>query len=113
LSTEKVTLLADVDLQAEKEILDIPISIEGGSLLSEHIIEPKLLRAVIRTGINKLIQTDIPTVEAKVSYQELISDTTGIITPRITLPDGFYLVSLNPPFVYHWKRIKAKMISQR
>ena len=113
LSTEKVTLLADVDLQAEKEILDIPISIEGGSLPSEHIIEPKLLRAVIRTGINKLIQTDIPTLEAKVSYQELINDTTGIITPRITLPDGFYLVSLNPPFVYHWKRIKAKMISQR
>jgi len=110
---EKVTLFAEIDLQAEKEIFDIPVTIEGGSLPTDHIIEPKYLRAVIRTGIKKLIETDLHSLEAKVPYQELIKDTNGIILPQISLPEGFNLVSIYPPFIYHWKRINTKSITPR
>lgn len=108
LSYEQVKLFVDVDLKAEKEIFDIQVTIEGGNLPEGHILEPKYLKATIRSGINKLIASDIISLEAKVSYFEITNDSIGIISPKINLPEGLNLVSLEPPYLYHWKRTRTK-----
>ncbi len=108
LSFEQVKLIVEVDLKAEKEILDVPVTIEGGNLPEGHILEPNFLKATVRSGINKLIESDIVSLEAKVSYSEIKYDSIGIIIPKINLPEGLSLVSLEPPYLYHWKRIRAR-----
>lgn len=104
LNTDKVRLYADVDLTCEKELLDVPVRIEGGELPENHSIEPRILKVVVRSGVNNLVSKDLSSVVAAIPYQEIAKDTIGILTPRIDLPDGIKLLYTNPAYVFHWKK---------
>ncbi|MFN3270397.1 MAG: CdaR family protein [Candidatus Kapaibacteriota bacterium] len=108
LNTNKVMIYIDVDLSAERTIYDIPIIVDGGFLPEDHVIFPKQVNAVVRTGVNKLIEIDPITLTVKVDYSEIMKDTIGIIVPRIDVPNGLSIVSIDPPYLYHWKVSKVK-----
>lgn len=104
----KVMVYIDVDLAVEKTIYDIPILVEGGSLPEDHIIFPKQISASVRTGVNKMIESDIVFLDAKVEYSEIIKDTIGIVVPKVVAPYGLTVLSIDPPYLYHWKVTRTK-----
>lgn len=107
-NVSKVMVYVDVDFAAEKTIFDIPVRVEGGTLPQGHILEPKYVRATIRSGVNKLIESDVVILDAKVDYSQIINDTIGIIKPIVEVPSGMTLISLEPPYLYHSKVIRSK-----
>lgn len=107
-SLSKVLVYVDVDFAAEKTINDIPVRIEGGNLPEGHLIEPKYVNATIRSGVNKIIETDIVTLDAKIFYDQIINDSIGIIKPHIEVPKGITLIGIDPPYLYHRKIINRR-----
>jgi hypothetical protein len=107
-NVSSVMVYVDVDFAVEKKIYDIPIRIEGGNLPEGHVIEPKYLTATIRSGVNKAIESDLVRLDAKINYSQLINDTIGIIEPKIELPSGISLVSVDPAYIYHWISTKQR-----
>lgn len=108
LSISKVLVYIDVDFAAEKVIHDIPVRIEGGTLPQGHIIEPKYVKATVRSGVNKLIESDLIVLDAKVDYSQIINDTIGIVKPLIEVPNGMTLILVEPPYLYHSKVSRSK-----
>ncbi|MGB9912118.1 MAG: hypothetical protein ACPLRO_01995 [Candidatus Kapaibacteriota bacterium] len=108
LNVPKVMVYVDVDLAAEKTIYDVPVIVEGGTLPEGHIITPTRVKAIVRSGVNKLIESDLVFLDAKVKYSELIKDTIGIFVPQIEVPPGMTLVSIDPPYLYHWRVTNSK-----
>lgn len=104
----KVLVYVDVDLALDKIIYDIPVRIEDGSLPANHILEPRYISVAIRGGINKLIEQDLLVLDAKIKYSQLINDTIGIVVPQVELPPGITLLSIDPPYLYHWVVTKTK-----
>ncbi len=113
LSLNRVKLIADIDIVSEVLITDVPVVVEQGSEIENHIIEPMYVDVWVRSGVNYLSQVDLSNVVAKVSQSEVLKDTTGIITPRVELPEGIALVSIEPNYVYHWRRIQSPKVIQR
>ncbi|MGQ9818968.1 MAG: hypothetical protein ACUVQ1_03470 [Candidatus Kapaibacteriales bacterium] len=111
LSREKVNLIVSVDLNCEQEVYDVPIKIEEGTLPLHHTIEPQLVTVIVRSGVNRLSEVDLSTIEAKVNYFDLVNDTLGIIVPKVKLPLGVELLQIKPPFLYHWRthRIQGEL----
>ncbi len=107
-SLSKVLVYVDVDFAAEKTIYDIPVRIEGGNLPEGHLIEPKYVTATIRSGVNKIIETDLVTLDAKIFYNQIINDSIGIIKPHIEVPKGTTLIGIDPPYLYHSKIINSR-----
>lgn len=108
LNIQKVMIYIDVDFAVEKTIYDVPLLVEGGTLPDEHIISPKQITAVVRTGVNKMIESDLIFLEAKVDYADIIKDTIGIVTPKVVAPSGMTVLSVDPPYLYHWKVVRSR-----
>lgn len=107
LARDRVNLIVDVDLIAEEEIIDIPVKVEDENLPIGHKIEPKLITIVVRSGVNRLSELDLSSLEAKVKYNDLINDTLGILIPQVKLPYGVELLQMDPPYLYHWRTQKV------
>lgn len=104
LNVDKVRLYANVDLTCEKELLDVPVSVEGGELPENHSIEPRILKVFVRSGVNNLASKDLSSIVAVIPYPEIIKDTVGILIPKIDLPEGIKLLYTEPAYLFHWKK---------
>ncbi|MCX7908798.1 MAG: CdaR family protein [Ignavibacteria bacterium] len=107
-NVSKVMVYVDIDFAVDKTIYDIPVRIEGGSLPEGHIIEPKYVTATIRSGVNKMIESDLVFLDAKIDYNQIMNDTIGILIPHIDLPNSFTITSLDPPYIIHRRVTKVK-----
>ncbi len=103
ISPSVVRLQFDVQQLASRAYPDIPVQIDGGALPSNHVLEPNMLTLYIEGGIEKVAGLSYDDIRVSIEYLNIIEDTTGILTPRVDLPDGIRLLRMEPDAIYHFR----------
>jgi hypothetical protein len=102
-SPQKVTVGFDVQQLASMKFPDVKVSIKGGALPSNHILQPRIISITVRGGIELIEQLSYDDIKAGVDYRAVIEDTTGIIEPDILLPEGIEIMRIEPDIIYHYR----------
>ncbi len=111
LSQPTVTISCEIQQTAEITFDDIPLEILSESPQSNHQLLPDRISVTIRGGAEQLAQLSASSVRALIEFQTIAHDTTGIITPVISLPPSLTLLNVSPPYLRH-RRID-KIITQK
>ncbi len=106
-STNEVKLSCNVEMAAEITFYDIPVNLRGRLVPEDHELLPMHVSVTVRGGVNSLSELTMDEVAASINYIDVINDTLGLIKPQITLPEEFQVLKVNPPFIYHMKRVRA------
>lgn len=108
LSQPTVTISCDIQQTAEITFDDIPLEILSEPPQSNHSLLPDRISVTLRGGSEQLAQLSASAVRALVEFQTIAHDTTGIVTPVISLPPSLTLLNITPPYLRH-KRIDKQM----
>ncbi len=100
-----VKINADIQQIAELVIPDVRVKIRGANMMRNHIVEPLLLTITVRGGINVIKDLSLESVTAFIEYQNVISDSSGVLVPEIQVPDNVSVLSVSPPFIFHKVRL--------
>ncbi|MBI3259710.1 MAG: YbbR-like domain-containing protein [Ignavibacteriae bacterium] len=111
LSQQTVVLSAEIQQTAEITFNDIPLEVLSEPAQSNHKLLPDRISVTIRGGAEQIAQLSSSSVRALVEFQTILHDTTGIITPVISLPSSLTLLNINPPYLRH--KIVDKPVTHR
>lgn len=92
----EVTVKLDVQWFAEKTISGLAVEVLSVPMYREVILIPPRLDLVVRGGVEQLAQLTGLDFRASIDYTTLLSDTTGMANPEITIPEGLHIVSRRP-----------------
>ncbi len=98
LSHNSVRVKFLVEQVAEREFT-IPVEVTEIPPDKEVILFPPDIRVVVRGTLSKLVSAEAninTTIKALVSYRDVVNDKTGLVRPRIILPEYFNLISVSP-----------------
>lgn len=102
LSSKAVRLRVDVDQIAEITITDVPIVVTAYPRTSYHRLLGERIQVTIRGPVGVLQSIDPTKLVAEVDYQQLVSDSEGLVRPTVPLPMGVSLVSTVPTQLIHY-----------
>ncbi len=105
----KTNFQANVQLKSGLMMEQVPIRITNGKMPDGHQIMPLYVKIYVEGGVDELANFDITTVIATLTQNEINNDSTGLIVPTIQLPKNLKLVSIDPPYVYHYIRKSGKL----
>ncbi|HRS01385.1 MAG TPA: hypothetical protein P5545_02425 [Bacteroidota bacterium] len=92
----------NVQLKSGLTIEQIPVKISIGELPEGHQIMPRFVKIYLEGGVEELADLDITSFTASISQDKIKNDTTGLIIPEINIPKNLKLVSIDPPYIYHF-----------
>jgi len=95
-SQNEVKLIINVELSAEKEFHGIEITVYDMPDDKEVLLIPHNLNIRLRGGVNQLEAIDISKVKAVLSYQNILSDSTGSVVPVLLIPAGCIISQVLP-----------------
>jgi hypothetical protein len=104
LSEYKVRIVADIQKISEIKLCDIKIKINGADIPREHKIIPEVLTVTIRGGIDQISNLERESIIASLNAADIVSDTLGILIPKISTPQNVVVLSIDPPYLRHVKR---------
>jgi YbbR domain-containing protein len=107
LSTKNVLLKVKVQKLAEIKIEDVVLELNGAKLPIEHEIYPRIFDITIRGGINEIENLNYDDIVIVVNTTDIVNDTTGLLTPQVTLPKHIQCIKTDPPYLEHTKTIKG------
>lgn len=105
LSSNQVAVSINVQRIAEATFNDVPINIDWGNYKNKDIIKPEIISITLRGGINQIEKVTPDMITAYLDLKTIQNDTTGIIKPKISFPSGVEVISMNPPYLYHYKKL--------
>jgi len=80
------------------EVNDVEVRILGGPQLKNHTFFPKYLSITVRGGADQIAEFSNETINAYLFYNQIISDSTGILIPEITAPKNITILKISPSF---------------
>jgi hypothetical protein len=92
----KVTVFLDVQKIVDKQFDNITVSVSGIPLGKEVVLLPNKIAVNVRGGIEILGKMTEDQINARVKYQDLVSDTTGSIEPLLQMPKNVILQYIKP-----------------
>ena len=101
LSQNTVKVIADIQKISEIEVRDIPVQISGSDLPKEHQIMPKRLTITLRGGIDDIVGLNYDNISITVNSADVLNDTTGILIPRVELPQNIKMLTIRPQYITH------------
>ena len=109
LSQNKVTIYVDVQQKTEFTLKNIEVKIRGGgSLPKSHSISPLKIDVTLQGGVDYITKISEDMVHAYIEYSDVINDSTGYLTPKISVADtNVKVLYLSPQFIYHKKIINT------
>lgn len=105
---EEVEFTAKIEQMAEIIFENIPIVIKGGKLGNYQNLFPIHTNVIIRGGVHEIIKLKKERIMAYVKYNELVTDTKGVLKVYVDLPDNFQLLKSEPEYIYHYIEREAK-----
>lgn len=108
----KVDFYTDIQQLAEIEIPDVELVIRGGSMPRDSKLYPPQVNLIVQGGINELEKLTKERVAATLDINDIISDSTGVMIPKIDIPSGFKLLKMEPRYIYHYKESKINSLTQ-
>ncbi len=106
-SRTTINISFDVQQEADITIFDVPVQIRGGSLPKNHKLKPSRINVVVQGGVNQIAAISKYNIESFVDYNELINDSTGIVTPKVEINQSVSKYHLSPQYIYHYRIIKT------
>lgn len=95
-SQDEVLLKIPVELTAEKNIQDVEVRISNLPQDRDVLLIPQYANLHLRGGVNQLAGIDKSKLSAEIDFKDLLSDTTGAVTPKFVMPEGVTLLLANP-----------------
>lgn len=108
LSDNYITVRGEVQQIAEKVIPDVKIKIKGGTLKNEHLIKPGQVTITVAGPVDAISNVSGEDISARLEVSEIINDSTGILKPKIILPDDIKAINISPAYVFHVERVKKQ-----
>jgi YbbR domain-containing protein len=96
LSTATVHIKINVEPFAEKVFGGLPVEVRSEAPNREVILLPPKIEIVARGGIKQLSNISASDFRVSINYRAILTDTTGIVDPDITAPQGIQVVSRRP-----------------
>lgn len=112
LSTDKVEIKVAVEQMAELILEDVPLVVKGGKMSEYQFLYPSKVKLIIQGGVHQLQKINKERVLAYVNYNDLISDSTGILKTYADIPDDLKLLSVEPQYVYHYIERKGSKFAK-
>jgi hypothetical protein len=107
LSQTYINIKVNVQQEADLTIYDLPIFIKGGTMPRNHRIVPAKINVTIHGGVEQLANLVIDNITPYIDYEELINDTTGIITPKVSMDGDLHNFYIKPGYIYHYRQVKT------
>lgn len=95
-SDNQIKLSVSVELTAEKEFQQVTIKIGGIPADKDVQLIPENVTVQLKGGVNQLSSLDASKIVSVLSYNEILSDTTGSVVPKFSLPPGMNLIKMKP-----------------
>lgn len=102
INPKQVNYFAKIQQRCDFQINQVPIKIQGGVLPTNQIISPMFLTLYISGGVDEVSSLNYDEIKATLTLDDIINDTTGILTPKIDLPPSIKALKFDPPYVYHY-----------
>lgn len=96
LSHEMVGINVEVQMTAEQEYKDIPLTL--ADFPNEHriTIMPNRADVMIRSGVDKLAAFDRSQIKVIIRYKQIEYDSLGYLIPEVIVPKGLKPIRLTP-----------------
>jgi YbbR domain-containing protein len=105
LSPEMVWVDVNVQMSAEEEYKNIPLTLENFPNNHNIIILPSTIDVIVRSGVDILATFDQSELKIAVDYKQIETDSLGYLTPKVSVPEGLEVIKLTPSrFQYVIKR---------
>lgn len=107
LNLKTVKAYVNIQQTAEKVFNDVVLKIKGGTLPVSQNLSPNIFTVTIQGGVNLLSTLNSDDFYVYINFSDLMTDSTGIIKPNVKLPANVKLLSIDPPYLYHTRRINS------
>ncbi len=108
-----VTLSNKIEQFAAMTVYDVPVRIVGGVLSREHTISAKKIDITVRAAASLLDNLTADRFLVTLNYNDIISDSTGILVPKVESLDKVRVLQKSPQIIYHYKRFKESLIANK
>ncbi len=109
----QVRLASRVEQFAEVTIYDVPVRVTGGVLSKEHTLSAKKIDITVRAAASILDNLTADKFTVTLNYRDILTDSTGIVLPKIESRDKLVILKSHPEVIYHYKRFKESLIAGR
>ncbi|NTV47454.1 MAG: hypothetical protein HGB11_13265 [Chlorobiales bacterium] len=96
LSTKSTVVTGSAEQLAELEFNDLPVEIEKHGTESTVTLIPSRVKVVVGGGLSELAGLIADSIHVRIRYDDIIKDTTGALTPSITVPKRIKLLRSSP-----------------
>lgn len=98
----EVEFTARVQQLAEKQFDNLPLVIKGGKLSYNQFIYPDEISIIIQGGVDEIANLKKERIMAYIKYNELVTDSTGVLKIYVDLPENYKLLKSYPEYIYHY-----------
>lgn len=95
-SHDRVSLNVKVELTAEKEFRNVEVRVPNVPQEREVLLIPQMISVQLKGGVDQLANLENSKILVTVDFNEVLSDTTGSVAPRFSLPEGIAVISSQP-----------------
>lgn len=111
LNRNNVRFSADIQQTAEVSFDEIRVTIRGGTMPKNYLLQPEFVSITFRGGINEIIELNPDKISVTLNYADIINDKKGILIPKIEYPGSLSIINLSPRYINSSKIINTKELS--
>lgn len=104
LSRSVVSVYLDVQQIAEMTFTNVPVELLSAPANNNILLQPSTISLTVRGGINQISILNQNDIKVYVDYADIVQNTTGILTPRVTLPADISVLNIGPPRIRYVRR---------
>lgn len=104
LSRSVVSVYLDVQQIAEMTFTNVPVELLSAPANNNILLQPSTISLTVRGGINQISILSQNDIKVYVDYADLLQNTTGILTPKVTLPADINVLNMTPPRIRYVHR---------
>lgn len=104
LSRSVVSVYLDVQQIAEMTFNNVPVELLSAPANNNILLQPSTISLTVRGGINQISILNQNDIKVYVDYADIVQNTTGILTPRVTLPADISVLNMGPPRIRYVRR---------
>lgn len=95
-SQNEVKLTVNVELTAEKELSNVEVKVSNIPTDREVLLIPQMVTIQLKGGVNQLSAVDVSRINSFINFNNILSDTTGALSPVFEVPEGCVVTAVRP-----------------
>jgi YbbR domain-containing protein len=96
LSNENIWIDVYVQMSAEEEYKNIPLTLENFPNDNQITILPSTVDVVVRSGVDELSIFDPNQLKVIIDYKQIETDSLGYLLPKVSIPERLEVIKLTP-----------------